>query len=289
MSKYMDYEAFGNSYDEARVADGIDMMCNMITGLTGKSMAEINLLDAGCGTGNYSLGFLERGLKSLKMIDASETMLKNAKCKVEKYKEFVDIQQMALPKLEFANKSFDVITFVQVLHHIDSVALHSEKDVLSKDDYPNLIESLKHSYRILRSGGVLMLDTMFEENIDSFWWTSLCPKASKTMKRTRIKKEDLFQVLRELDFTDISYIARPNSSFIRRDIYDSIENIGDAHWRSYLSQYKLVETSGELDGLIDIVQKKIEEGTLQEFFAELNRNLLTYGHHVTVFAKKAFN
>lgn len=220
------------------------------------------------------------------MVDASDTMLQNARRKVDDYKQYVDIQQMALPNLELTDESFDVVTFIQVLHHIDSIPLQTAKDTLTKEDYPNLIESLKQSFRLLSQGGVIMLDTMFEENINSFWWTSLCPKAARTMQRTRIKKEDLFQVLREIGFSDINVVMRPNSSFMKRDIYDRIDQIGDAHWRSYLSQYRLVERSGELDNLIDIVQKKVVEGKLDEFREELNKNLMVYGHHVTVFAKK---
>ena len=244
------------------------------------------MLAAGCGTGNYCLRFLENGLQSLKMVDASSTMLENARRKTGEYKDFVDIQQMVLPKLEFSDESFDVVTFIQVLHHIDSAALNLEKEVLSKEDYPNLIESFKQTFNLLRPGGILMVDTMFEENIDSFWWTSLCPKAANIMKRTRIKKEYLFEVLTEINFSDISFIVRPNSCLLKREIYDRIENIGDSHWRSYLSQYKLVENSGELDNLISIIQGKVKEGSIREFFYELSKNLRIYGNHVTVFARK---
>lgn len=286
MSTYMNYEVAGKRYDEARVADGIEMMCKMLTVLTGKDMSQIDMLDVGCGTGNYSLGFLKHGCKNLKMIDASSTMIENAKEKTKEYRKFVDIQKMVLPKLEFPNESFDAVSIIQVLHHIDSVALQSDKEVLSKEDYPNLIETFKQVFRVLRPEGVLMLDTMFEENIDSFWWTSLCPKAAKIMKRTRIKKEDLFEVLSEINFIDVTYIFRPNSCLLKREIYDQIENIGDDNWRTYLSQYKLVENSGELGNLISVVQEKVDNGSLSDFLYELNKNLRAYGNHVTVFARK---
>ena len=41
----MDYESAGNFYDEARVADGIGMMCKMLTALTEKPMNEVSGLD----------------------------------------------------------------------------------------------------------------------------------------------------------------------------------------------------------------------------------------------------
>ena len=38
----MDYEAAGKLYDEARVADGVDMMCKMLTSLTEKKMSQVS-------------------------------------------------------------------------------------------------------------------------------------------------------------------------------------------------------------------------------------------------------
>ena len=35
----------------------------------------INLMEAGCGTGKYSVGFLKESIGKLTMVDASEVML----------------------------------------------------------------------------------------------------------------------------------------------------------------------------------------------------------------------
>ena len=84
----------------------------------------------------------------------------------------------------------------------------------------------------------------------------------------------------------MTYTYRPNCCLLQRDIYEDIGRIGDPEWRGYLSQYKLVERSGELEQLIRIVEEKITEGTLDEFRDNLNSNMRIYGHHVTVFAKR---
>ena len=51
--------------------------------------------------------------------------------------------------------------------------------------------TIQQAHNVLNSGGVLMIDLMFDENVDSFWWTSLCPIAARMMKRTRIKKHQV--------------------------------------------------------------------------------------------------
>ena len=43
---------------------------------------QVVLLEAGCGTGNYSLGLLENGIGSVTMIDGSKGMLQKAEEKV---------------------------------------------------------------------------------------------------------------------------------------------------------------------------------------------------------------
>jgi len=286
MSNYENYDVTAKSYDDARLPDGVDTMCKMLSAFVGKPLSEMEMLDAGCGTGNYSHGFLQRGVKKLHMIDANPTMLEQAREKTKAYDDVVNIQQMTLPNITFPSDSFDAVAIVQVLHHIDSIALHSDKEHLTIEDYPNLRSTLQQVHRVLRHGGVLMVDLMFEENVDSFWWTSLCPIAARTMKRTRIKKHQLFDVLREIGFGDVSYTYRPNCCLLQRDIYENIERIADPQWRGYLSQYKLVERSGELEQLIKLVDEKKAEGTLDEFRDKLNMNMRIYGHHVSVFAKR---
>jgi len=286
MSNYENYDVTAKSYDNARLADGVDTMCKMFSAFVGKPLSEMEMLDVGCGTGNYSLGFLQHGVKRLNMIDANPTMLEQAREKTKAYDDVVDIRQMTLPDITFPSESFDAVAIIQVLHHIDSIALNSDKEDLTIEDYPNLRSTLQQVHRVLRGGGVLMVDLMFEENVDSFWWTSLCPIAARTMKRTRIKKQQLFDVLSEIGFGDVTYTYRPNCCLLQRDIYESIDKIGEPQWRGYLSQYKLVERSGELEQLVKLVDEKKSEGTLDEFRDKLNENMRIYGHHVSVFAKR---
>ena len=221
------------------------------------------------------------------MVDASSEMLECARNKTKYFSSQVTIQETVLPILNFPENSFDVISCMQVLHHIDSAALKaSSKDKLSAQDYPNMLETLKQAYKLLKPNGVLVVDVMFEENCESFWWTQLCPIAAKSFQRLRMGQKDMVKSLENLNFQNIICTYFPGSCLVKREIYDQIQRIDDPKWRYYLSQYKLVEKSGELDGLIEHVKKAEKDGNLAEMFNELSEKLWTHGHHSTVFATK---
>lgn len=221
------------------------------------------------------------------MVDASEEMLECAKEKTKEFSYKVKAQKTILPNLDFPENCFDVISCMQVLHHIDSAGLkETSKETLSAEDYPNMLATLKQAYQLLKPGGILVVDVMFEENCDSFWWTKLCPIAAKSFKRLRMSQRDMIKSLENLNFQNIMCTYFPGSCLMKREIYDQIQRIDDPKWRYYLSQYKLVEKTGELEGLIQHVKKFEKEGKLKELYNELSEQFWTHGNHSTVFARK---
>ena len=78
-------------------------------------------MEAGWGTGNYSVGFLKEGIGKLTIVDASEDMLCKAREKVSGYNNVVEIKKVVLPKLSYEDNSFDAVALTQVLHHLDQL------------------------------------------------------------------------------------------------------------------------------------------------------------------------
>ena len=74
----------------------------------------MSVLDAGCGTGNYALGFLDAGVGRITMFDGSDGMLQTARTKTANYHGIVEYRLGRLPQLPFADESFDVVMFNQV-------------------------------------------------------------------------------------------------------------------------------------------------------------------------------
>merc|ERR1712168_1190502 len=147
-------------YDNLRYATGVELIAQISCGVLKKRPENVVLLEAGCGTGNYSEGLLNNGIGSVTMIDGSKGMPHKAEEKVRKYGSKVkEIKQHILPTLPYPDSSYDVITLIEVAHHLDTY--HLEDDALTRDlsrdtrekncvtRYPNLCKLLKEVYRVL--------------------------------------------------------------------------------------------------------------------------------------------
>lgn len=308
MSKYTNYEKVSQTYDELRHAGHVDTMTNVICGILRKKPEDVQMLEAGCGTGNFSLGFLQNGIGHLTMIDASVGMLERAKQKVKGYvNEVRELKQHRLPTLPFEDETFDCVTLVQVLHHLDTFHLKestnhtNESDMNGKDDpeancphapssnyrakYPNLVRCIQEAYRVLKPNGVLMIDTSFEHNIDAHW-ISLAPKAANIFKQAFMPGNDLVELLQTENYKEVFFTSLPSNSCTRTGLYDNPELIFDENWRKSLSEWSFIERTGELAGVLDLVKKKKDMGQLEQFAWDMNKKFRLVGETTTVFAQK---
>ena len=120
---------------------------------------QVHLLDAGCGTGNYSKAFLDNGIGKVSCFDASKGMLEKAKKKLAGYIEkgrVGEMKQDFLPNIPFEDNAFDVVIFMLVLHHIDTPS----------SEFANLKSAMKSAQRVLKPGGVLMLNYCTHEQVN---------------------------------------------------------------------------------------------------------------------------
>jgi len=313
MSKYTNYDKVSQTYDSVRYASGVETMTNILSGVLKKAPEEICMLEAGCGTGNYSRGFLQNGIGKLTMFDANEGMLERAKEKVKGYdNKVMEIRQHQLPTLPYPDESFDAIAFVQVLHHLDTyhlkddnkitnVELDNTGSVLEEKDenelnemfaarayikrYPNLIHTMREAFRVLKPNGVLLVDHSFETNINASW-ISMAPKAHALFKKAFITGSDLIEILRTQHFENIFCVTRPGSAVSRVGLHNNPELVLDDKWRSNLSEWSFVDRSGELANITDKVRKMKEEGKLSQFAYEQNRGIRLHGESTTIFAQK---
>jgi len=309
MSKYTNYEKISQTYDELRHAGHVDTMTNVVCGILRKKPEDVKMLEAGCGTGNFSLGFLQNGIGHLTMIDASEGMLERAKQKVKGYvNEVREIKQHFLPTMPFEDESFDVVTLVQVLHHLDTYHIKNgannganESAMNGKEDpelnsphapsnnyrarYPNLVRCIQEAYRVLKPSGVLMIDTSFEANIDAHW-ISLAPKAASIFKQAFMPGNDLVELLQTENYKDVFFTNLPSNSCTRTGLYHNPELIFDENWRKSLSEWSFIERTGELAGVLDLVKKKKDAGQLEQFAWDMNKKFRLVGETTTVFAQK---
>jgi len=291
MSKYANYDKIAETYDNLRFATGVETIASIVSGLLKKNAQEIVLLDAGCGTGNYSLGFLENGIGSVTMIDASQGMLQKAREKVQNYGDKVkEVKQHILPTLPYPDGTFDVVTLIQVVHHLDTY--HLEDEAANRDTtkdcsnrYPNLSIVLKEAHRVLKPHGVLVMDHSFQHNIDASWLI-LAPKALSVFKKAHIPEGDLISMLQMENYQNIFYVSRPGCSVTKTGTFSNPECVLDAKFRNSCSEWQYVERTGELPGILELLTKKKEEGKLNEYVHEISKLYRVVGETTLVFAQK---
>lgn len=298
MSKYTDYDTVSQTYDNIRYATGVELIASIVCGLLGKKPDEIEVLEAGCGTGNYSLGLLENGIGSITMIDGSNGMLEKARAKVKGFGSKVkEVKQHLLPTLPFLDNSFDVITLMQVSHHLDTY--HLEDEALTRDAtkdppkknfktrYPNLHKLMDEVMRVLRPGGVFVMDHCFSSNIDASW-LSLTPKALSIYKQCCIPEIDLIKMLKMGGYTNVFFAQRPGSSITTIGLYGNPESPLDPNFRKNCSEYQYIERSGELEEFLELLNNKKKEGKLDEFIKnEVSKLHQVVGESTLLFAQKS--
>lgn len=95
-----------------------------------------NILDFGCGDGEYSLKFIDMGAKSVVGVDTSMDMIKLAKSKKIKRTKFIQSKEIIIPTKD---NQFDIVFSNFVFHHIRK-----------------LNSALKELLRVMKKGGVLV-------------------------------------------------------------------------------------------------------------------------------------
>lgn len=144
------YDRIGRGYDTTRRADPsiVALLADALGGTSG------NVLDLGCGTGNYAIALAERGFR-MWGVDPSLGML-GAAAKKRPSVNWVAANATCLP---FSAASFGSVIAVNVVHHF-------------KDD-----NGFGEIRRVLREKGILLIFGGLAEQIRHYWLAHYFPQA----------------------------------------------------------------------------------------------------------------
>lgn len=120
-----------------------------------------NLLDIGCGAGNYTLMMLSKSPNlNCTLVDLSRPMLDKAFDRIKpKTDGLVEILQGDIREVELKENNFDIILAGAVLHH-----LRDDEDWLA---------TFEKLYKLLKPGGCLMIsDLLIQDNkvLNEYIW-----------------------------------------------------------------------------------------------------------------------
>ena len=156
-----DVERFSNlETGQATIIDAA-LSLELITEATKRLVPDAeNLLDVGCGAGNFTLKMLsKKGDLNCTLVDLSGRMLDKAYERVSKITDKVQTIQGDIRTVGIKENHFDIILAGAVLHHLRD-----------DNDWETTFGKL---YRLLKPGGCLMIsDTVVQDNdiITAYLW-----------------------------------------------------------------------------------------------------------------------
>lgn len=246
MSSYENYAARSTAYDETRWAFGVELVLGCLAS-GARPLADLDVLDAGCGTGNYAAAVLPR-VAHVTAVDASDAMLAVARAKLaaEHDAGLVTFAQAAIDDLPLDDASVDAVMVNQVLHH-----LGDDPD----SGWTAHRRVVAEFARVLRPGGTLVINTASQLQLRAgYWYYSLIPQAAAAVGRRFAPLDVLHTLFTEHGLTPIGRFV-PVDAVIQGDAYFDIRGPLRAQWRAGDSTWALADddelaaATAEVDGL----------------------------------------
>jgi ubiquinone/menaquinone biosynthesis C-methylase UbiE len=184
-SQYENYNKTSKTYDSVRRPIALDIISQgfeVAARNRGTTIKDLQILDAGCGTGNYTCA-LKDSVRVCIGLDFNTGMLEQAASKLDTNANAV-LQQGSVIEMPFATDSFDAVVMnqvclfpltpsfmqclMQVLHHLDNDD--------TRENWENVSSTLSEIRRVLRPGGAFILSTQTpQQHVDGFWWAPIVP------------------------------------------------------------------------------------------------------------------
>ncbi len=153
--KMLFYNGFADVFDQQMNLYDVEKRLRVIYKefLDGQNLAGKLLLDAGCGTGKFSLAATDRGA-SVYSLDIGQRLLKKTHEKCSSVLIAADVQQ-----IPFADESFDFVVSSEVIEHViePEKAIHEMCRVLKRGGYLALTTPNKRWHFAVRIANALKL------------------------------------------------------------------------------------------------------------------------------------
>lgn len=246
-SKSVDYSIISERYDSTRTPVGMPLIKNLI------KKSDI-ILDAGCGTGNYT-GILSSLVNKVIGLEINKDMLEQARKKLANLNNVELIQGSLLEDLPFQEKQFDGIMINQVFHHLDT----------DTESFPNVKNLISKLLPLLKPDGFLAINTCSREQVDAFWWVHLIPNVREKYRQRYIPLPLLKQYLEEAGYVElqISGIKEPLQGLAYFNLMGPFLD----NWRAGDSKWNAA-TDEEIIEAKKILIEKLKNSELGQFFDE---------------------
>jgi ubiquinone/menaquinone biosynthesis C-methylase UbiE len=250
--EYEDYSATSQVYDSTRVPIGLESLKNSLaraSAAVGMPVEELELLDTGCGTGNY-LNAVKPLVGKCTGLEFNEGMLGQAMAKHGDDPK-VSLLEGSVLEIPFEDATFDAVIMTQVLHH------------LTPDTHG---QALSEIVRVLKPGGTFWISTQTpHQHMEGFWWAPIIPNAAAVVA-ARFQGEAVFTAQLEAagladviwDVPDVPLMSM--QEYVKIDgPFSKVYRDGDSTW-SAAGEEELEAGLKWWDGMV-------KSGKAEEFFA----------------------
>ena len=277
MSSFEDYSRTSENYDETRAAVGVEIILGCLA-VAGRPLHEAVLLDAGCGTGNYSQALIDH-VKAIVAVDLNQGMLAVASAKLAPQAAGgrVRFHQASIAEMPLDDQAVDGIMINQVLHHLPEAGVTG---------WPMLRRVFTEFARVLKAGGKLVVNACSREQIQrGFWYYALVPDAIDRTVEVHIPLDDMEQLLSDCGLQPCGRFV-PVDGLMQGPHYFDAQGPSREEWRNGDSIWAKV-SSQELDAAIARHAELTQSGDLPAFLEQHDERRRGIGQMTFICAVKA--
>ncbi len=277
MSIYEDYQTTSQNYDSTRVPVGMDVVLGCL-GTLGKPLSELALIDAGCGTGNYSRVLVEH-VGHIEAVDLNAGMIEQAQGKLASEVEAgrIRFQQGSIDALPLDDQCADAIVINQVIHHLEDEGVSG---------YPRHRKVFTEFARVIKPGGILIINTCSREQLrKGYWYYDLIPEAVEKLALKYMEMDALKALLSECGFECRERYA-PLDAVLQGETYFKPEGLLDPACRAGDSTFALLNDQ-ELQTMESDLRAMVASETLEDYFREKDASRPAVGQSMFVCAVRS--
>ncbi len=277
MSSYEQYDQTSAHYDLTRWPAGVEIIVGCLA-QGGTPLAAQTVLDAGCGTANYSAALLD-DVGRIVAVDRSSGMLATAQRKLALAARDgrAEFAQASIDVLPLPDASVDGVMVNQVLHHLPDDA---------SAGYPRHRHVLQELARVLRPGGALVVNSCSHAQIqDGFWPYHLIPDAQAAVIRRLMPLDQLEAALDGFGVTPRGRFVPVDAVLQGADYFDSRGPLRPS-WRAGDSIWALV-TEREFASVEHRLRELDQQDELDAYVARYDARRREIGQITLLYGVKA--
>jgi ubiquinone/menaquinone biosynthesis C-methylase UbiE len=275
-SQYENYNSTSITYDTGRQVVGLEVILGALAHARSqqKQLNKLQILDAGCGTGNCTLA-LSPFVGNVNGLEHSKGMLEMAQKKTEHLSN-VKLQEGDITDMPFLDNHFDGVIVNQVLHHLTQPGR----------DYSQVNKFFQEAHRVLVPHGALIINVSSPlQSSSAIWYCDIVPEATSKLVERTPAMEYLTSTLTEVGFKIGGVYTLLDELLVNPEVYMQKDGPFDEKWRNMDSTWSLA-TATELEAGLQQWREQLENGVADEIIAKYEEQRRKIGMTTSIVAYK---